>query len=90
MNTCQTCYWWECPPGYDRKGISDVRLQYKCLHDTPKATLIPAQSVGGPTVQAVSFWPTNEATGRCASWRSFDEWAGSGAGPALVSIPKKS
>ena len=86
MNTCQTCYWWEAPSGYDRKGIPDTLFQYKCLHDTPKATLVPAQGMSGPIVQAVTFWPTNEASGRCASWRSFND---SGTGPVLVSIAKE-
>lgn len=39
--------------------------QFKCLYNPPTSQLIPAQGVGGPTLQAVSHWPVVAAFNFC-------------------------
>ena len=69
---CHTCKWWEVPPGYDRSAAVSPRPnppavpdQYKCVYEAPKAQVIVAQGMAGPQPVPVTYWPTNEAGGRC-------------------------
>lgn len=61
---CHTCTFWDAPAGYDRMKVKDTD-QAKCLYNPPTSQLIPAQGMGGPTLQAVSHWPIVPAFNFC-------------------------
>lgn len=59
MNTCKSCKYFEETNG-GRSGI--------CFRFPPYAQLVPAQGIGGPTVQGVSYRAEVRPTDWCGEY----------------------